>query len=113
MISGIKPKELLFRDGTSQSQRLNNALDPDAILVDERQLADFIRFAQEFAGKLQFFNQENELAGTWEGFLIDDYTGYSRLDNKDEKKELREKWLKELIIRSEERRVGKECRSRG
>src|SRR3989338_2361527 len=52
MISGIKPKELLFRDGTSQSQRLNNALDPDAILVDERQLADFIRFAQEFAGKL-------------------------------------------------------------
>src|SRR3989338_913397 len=101
MISGIKPKELLFRDGTSQSQRLNNALDPDAILVDERQLADFIRFAQEFAGKLQFFNQKNELAGTWEGFLIDDYTGYSRLDNKDEKKELREKWLKELIIYAE------------
>lgn len=97
MISGIKPKELLFRDGTSQSQRLNNALDPDAILVDERQLADFIRFAQDFAGKLQFFNQENELAGTWEGFLIDDYTSYKRLDNEDQKKELREKWLKDLI----------------
>ncbi|MES2554629.1 MAG: baseplate J/gp47 family protein [Bacteroidota bacterium] len=101
MISGIKPKELLFRDGTSQSQRLNNALDPDAILVDERQLADFIRFAQDFAEKLQFFNQENELAGTWEGFLIDDYTSYKRLDTESQKKELREKWLKELITYAE------------
>lgn len=97
MISGIKPKELLFRDGTSQSQRLNNALDPESILVDERQLADFIRFAQDFAGKLHFFDQENQLAGNWEGFLIDDYAGYKSCDNENDKKELREKWLKELI----------------
>ena len=97
MISGIKPKELLFRDGTSQSQRLNNALDPDSIRVDERQLADFIRYAQDFASKLQFFNEENELAGTWEGFLIDDYTGYKGVAEEETKKELREKWLKELI----------------
>lgn len=101
MISGIKPKELLFRDGTSQSQRLNNALNPGDILVDERQLVDFIRFAQDFAGKLHFFNQENELAGNWEGFLIDDYTNYKQQDNEAEKKILREKWLKELITYAE------------
>ncbi|MBI3238589.1 MAG: hypothetical protein HYZ43_07100, partial [Flavobacteriia bacterium] len=97
MISGIKPKELLFRDGTSQSQRLNNALNPDLVLVDERQLADFIRFAQDFSEKLQFFDQRNQLAGTWEGFLIDDYTSYKQLDDDGLKKEQREKWLKDLL----------------
>jgi Baseplate J-like protein len=97
MISGIKPKELLFRDGTSQSQRLNNALNPDQVLVDERQLADFIRYAQDFSEKLRFFDQRNELAGTWEGFLIDDYTSYKQLDDEGRKKDQREKWLKDLL----------------
>jgi hypothetical protein len=103
MISGIKPTALLFRDGTSQSDRLNAALDPDTIPVDERTTGDLIRFAQAFAEKLHFFDvvsdpysdaQEVRPTATWEAFLIDDFGSYSRST---EKEKLLEAWIADLL----------------
>lgn len=98
MISGLKPTELLFRDGTSRSDRLNAALDPAFIPVDERTTADLVRFAQEFAQRLKFFNNDNRPDGTWEGFLVDDLQVYKALSGDPGKqKERREKWISGLV----------------
>ena len=45
-----------FRDGTSQRSRSLRALSPDYVSVDERTLADWIRFAQDFAAQLHYFD---------------------------------------------------------
>lgn len=45
-----------FRDGTSQRSRSLRALSPDYVAVDERTLADWLRFAQEFAAQLNYFD---------------------------------------------------------
>lgn len=97
MISGIKPKELLFRDGTSQLQRMDSALDPESVLVDERSFSDLIRFAQDYAKQLHFFDEENKPAGNWEGFLIDYYDTYKQLSSESERKKYRERWINDLL----------------
>ncbi|MCB9350525.1 MAG: hypothetical protein H6573_23860 [Lewinellaceae bacterium] len=63
---------LRFRDGTSQQQRISKALDPDFFALDERSLWDLLKFAQRYAGTLIYFNQNNEAAGDWSGFLEGD-----------------------------------------
>ena len=63
---------LRFRDGTSQQQRISKALDPDFFALDERSLWDLLQFAQRYAGTLIYFNQNNEAAGDWSGFLEGD-----------------------------------------
>src|SRR4051794_39037341 len=63
--------KFLFRDGTGQAQRLPQQLNPDYVPVDERTLEDWIRFAQEYAKELVFFDANNKPASTWEGFLGD------------------------------------------
>ncbi|GGH06711.1 baseplate J/gp47 family protein [Mucilaginibacter phyllosphaerae] len=69
MINELKPQKLVYRDGISQAQRLVAELDPDYIRVEERSLADFVKFANDFAAYLKFFNSENEAAGNWGAFL--------------------------------------------
>lgn len=96
MISGIKPTELLFRDGTSQPQRLNAALNPDIIPVDERSTEDLLRFAQAFARQLRFFDSNNEVQGNWEAFLVDDLEGYNLSSDK-EREQRRSEWITDLM----------------
>jgi hypothetical protein len=69
MISKLTPQHIKYRDGLSQSARISPELDPDNIKVDERRLEDFIHFARELAGHLNFYNEQNQPAGTWTGFL--------------------------------------------
>lgn len=102
MISGIKPKELLFRDGTSQLQRMDSALDPESVLVDERSFSDLIRFAQDYAKQLRFFDEENKPAGNWEGFLIDYYDAYKQLGSDSEREKYRERWIADLLAYTED-----------
>jgi len=69
MITGLNPRKLVYRDGTSQSQRLVDAPDPGSINIEERSLQDFLEFAARFAKYLNFYDEENTIAGDWQGFL--------------------------------------------
>jgi len=69
MISKLNPQHIKYRDGLSQSARISPELNPGNIKVDERRLEDFIHFARELAERLNFYNEQNQPAGTWTGFL--------------------------------------------
>ena len=74
--SNIPPQstdnQLLQRDGTSQAGRIQGALAPDYVSVDERSLQDLLAFAREYAKELQYFDVENGVVramGDWSEFL--------------------------------------------
>ncbi|RLJ79420.1 baseplate J/gp47 family protein [Pedobacter alluvionis] len=69
MIGGLNPRKLVYRDGTSQSQRIIAAPDPNSINIEERTLRDLLEFATSFAKYLNFYNEENKATGDWSGFL--------------------------------------------
>ncbi len=60
------------RDGTSQTERLLPALDPDYVAIDERSLKDLLAFAREYARTLTYFNLDDEAQGDWSAFLASD-----------------------------------------
>ena len=91
MIGGLNPRKLVYRDGTSQSQRIIGAPDPESINIEERSLRDLLEFATRFAKYLNFYNEENKVAGDWSGFL-----NGGVLDTADE-----QKWLAGLISYAE------------
>ena len=66
--------QFLQQDGTSQADRVQKALDPDYVAVDERSVKDLLVFAQKYAKELRYFNEQNQAAGDWSGFLGDDDT---------------------------------------
>lgn len=68
-------KQLLYRDGTSQAGRIQKALDPEYISVDERSIRDLLDFASKYARELRYFNEHNEADGDWSDFL-----GENKLD---------------------------------
>src|SRR3954447_19838762 len=71
MSSGLLSAAIVQRDGTGQAQRQKPALDPDYIPLEERSLTDWIAFAQQYAGELNFFDENNEATGSWKNFLSD------------------------------------------
>ncbi len=77
----------LERDGTSQSDRLQAALDPDSVAIDERSLQDLLAFAQRYAEELRYVDPnpvaggtEAEPANNWQAFFKPDFdrSGLSR-----------------------------------
>ena len=62
-------KQLLHRDGTSQAGRIQKALDPQYIRVDERSIRDLLDFASKYAKELRYFNAHNQADGDWSDFL--------------------------------------------
>ena len=71
MSNGLLSAAIIQRDGTGQAQRQMPALDPGFIPLEERSLADWIAFAQQYAKELHFFDEHNQPAGNWEAFLSD------------------------------------------
>src|SRR5262245_57868105 len=67
-------KNPLVRDGLSQNQRLLKPLEPSYVQVEERDISDFLLFAQRFALKLNYFNNENKVSGNWLPFVRNDIT---------------------------------------
>ena len=65
----MKLKAEAIRDGTSQRSRSLRALDPDYVSVDERTLADWIRWAQTVAKHLTYFDEHNQADGDWSAFF--------------------------------------------
>jgi len=63
----------LQNNGTSQPQRLLPGMDKNRYaLVDEKDYADWIVFANEFAAFINYYNQSNAIAGNWKPFFSSD-----------------------------------------
>ncbi|MEM7106099.1 MAG: hypothetical protein AAF502_23405 [Bacteroidota bacterium] len=62
------------RYGTSQDTRLNQALLPSFVKIDERNLDDLLVYLVDYAYQVNYFNPDNVLAGTWEDFFFKDHT---------------------------------------
>lgn len=62
-------KNILQRDGTSQSQRLLAALLPSYVDVDERSMEDFRAFAIKFAEEIQFYDLTDSPDLDWVAFF--------------------------------------------
>ena len=59
----------LVREGTSQDQRLPQALDPAYAPVNERSIGHGIVFAQGYAALLHYYDRKNTPAGDWVPFF--------------------------------------------
>ncbi|NEO35615.1 MAG: hypothetical protein F6J90_04495 [Moorea sp. SIOASIH] len=59
----------IFRDGVSQRGRLLRELEPDYVSVDERDVSDFLTFVQEYATKLNYYDESNRINGDWSSFF--------------------------------------------
>ncbi|MFC1603752.1 hypothetical protein ACFL5F_01875 [Planctomycetota bacterium] len=69
MSEQIPKSPFLHRDGTSQAGRVQAALDPDYVSVDERSVKDLLAFAREYAQELRYYDGQNGEAGDWSEFL--------------------------------------------
>lgn len=56
------------------SQNQLNKLDPKQLLIDDRTVADFILFFKNLSKKINFFNDKNEVDGSWHDILKYDET---------------------------------------
>lgn len=74
----------LRRPGVNQAQRVLDALWPDFAKVDERDQADLILFAKNYAAQLSYYNRHNQEEGDWTPFMLMDVSvtlaAISRLD---------------------------------
>jgi hypothetical protein len=59
----------LRRDGTSQRQRMPEALDPCSAAVDDRSTAELLLYAGELAKLLRYYTEANEPMGDWSAFI--------------------------------------------
>ena len=63
----------LQHNGTSQAQRLLPDMDKNKFaLVDEKDFADWIVFANQFAAFIKYYNAANAVAGNWQPFFSAD-----------------------------------------
>lgn len=62
----------LVREGTSQDGRFLPALDPAAVPVDGRTVADDIAFARDYAGLLNYFDKNDALTSDWIDYFSSD-----------------------------------------
>src|SRR4051794_32488167 len=66
------------RDGTSQASRQLPALDPGSAPIDERSVADLLRFVRGYAGELRYINDQNQVDGDWSALLDADLDAIAR-----------------------------------
>jgi hypothetical protein len=69
MSSDCKNKNPLQRSGVNQYQRVLAALLPSYAKVDERDYADLILFAKNYASQLNYFNATNIIDGNWQSLM--------------------------------------------
>jgi hypothetical protein len=73
MANCIDHKNPLQNNGTSQNQRLLDGMNKNIFaLVDEKQFADWIVFANDFAVFINYYNNTNKIAGNWQPFFSSD-----------------------------------------
>jgi hypothetical protein len=57
------------RDGTGRPDRFAPALSPESFRIDDRDVAELLRFARAMAQQLRYVGFDNEYAGNWSNFL--------------------------------------------
>ena len=62
-------RQAKHRDGTSQAGRLQAALDPGYVSLDERSYEDLLAFAWRYAGELKYVDEDDREAGDWRAFF--------------------------------------------
>ncbi|MDJ0676391.1 MAG: hypothetical protein QNJ36_13570, partial [Calothrix sp. MO_167.B42] len=70
--NGVSQEYLFVRDGVSQHDRLLTELEPDYVTVDERDLSDLLTFVQEYATKLNYYDDYDDsdnVNGDWLPFF--------------------------------------------
>lgn len=73
MANCSKHKNPLINSGTSQIQRFLPGLDKNRYaLVDEKEFADWIVFANDFAVFINYYNNSNAIDGNWKPFFSAD-----------------------------------------
>ncbi len=66
-----QPNPLIW-NGTSQRERLINALSPDFVKIDERSFEDILTFAYRYAACVKYYNEKDEPDGNWQCFFESD-----------------------------------------
>ncbi|WP_276346593.1 hypothetical protein [Daejeonella sp. JGW-45] len=59
-------------DGMTQDERRIKALDPDYIKIDGRTVEELLKFMTDLAGEINFYNEKNQVDGTWQDFFKSD-----------------------------------------
>ena len=72
MLNQLPPNEVKYQDGSSKTTTPPKALLASELNFEQREVEDWLRFAQEFSFLIHYYNDENELEGLWSGFLCDD-----------------------------------------
>ena len=72
MSSECKQLNPLQRDGTSQRQRLLDALKSSYVSIDERSVADLLVYARDYAQLLRYYTETNSHGGDWVDFIEND-----------------------------------------
>lgn len=58
--------------GTDQQQRWLEALNPEGLKLHGFDVADWMKFAWNFAEKVNYFNSANEQEGNWQDFFVEE-----------------------------------------
>jgi hypothetical protein len=61
-----------LNDGLTQDKRRIQALMPEFIDVDQRDIYDLLNFITELAGQFNYYNANNEADGNWQDFFTSD-----------------------------------------
>jgi hypothetical protein len=69
MNSDCNHKNPLLRSGVNQYERVLEALLPAHVSVDERDYADLILFAKNYASQLKYYNASNVVDGNWQALM--------------------------------------------
>jgi len=62
----------ILNDGITQDERRMEALMPDFIKIDERDIPEMLRFATELSAQFNYYNINNKIEGNWEDFFRSD-----------------------------------------
>ncbi|RYZ15356.1 MAG: phage baseplate protein, partial [Sphingobacteriales bacterium] len=67
-------KNPLQHDGTSQRQRMLDALKPDSVQLHGFSMKDWMHFAYEYAREVNFFGTANDVLpeGDWQNFFVEE-----------------------------------------
>ncbi len=77
--------------GTFRNQRLLKALNNEYLRLDDRSFVDLLKESAELAAKINFYNDENKLEGTWKEFFEKVYDYENKQVKKDVIEKLQEK----------------------
>ena len=72
MATKTKYQSIIPGEGTDQQQRWIEALNPETLNLHDFSLADWMKFAWNFAERVNYFNTANQIDGNWQDFFIEE-----------------------------------------